>query len=154
MRRPTLVPALCELERLFDFYNFQFWEGQLRLPLVTVYAGSRSLGHFHEFGITCEGENEHEINIAYETFEYGHEAVCNVMLHEMVHLANFQQGIKDCSDRQYHNKNFKKEAERVGLIVTQRKGLGFATTELGKELKVLLKDEGFNKFSFKLVDYR
>ena len=150
MKRPSLIQALQELEDLFDYLNNYFYSNILKCPLITIHPESSALGYFREHYANCNGINENEISISLETFEYGPIIVATVLLHEMVHLYNFQYGIKDCSDRQYHNVNFKNEAERVGLIVTQRKGLGFGVTDAGCELEILFKEYGLTKKSFSL----
>jgi hypothetical protein len=49
----------------------------------------------------------------------------------MCHCYNSQNGIKDCSrSNQYHNKEFKKTAERFGLNVEKDASRGFSNTSL------------------------
>lgn len=46
------------------------------------------------------------------------EEICGTLLHEMAHLYNLINGIKDCN-KLYHNKKFKEAAEAHGLTVTK-----------------------------------
>lgn len=50
------------------------------------------------------------------------------LLHEMVHYANQERGVADCSRRQYHNRKFKGLAEQVGLETQCVAGRGWAST--------------------------
>ena len=48
-------------------------------------------------------------------------------------------GIKDCAGgSQYHNRKFKEQAEKFGLVVNKMKGKGYASTQLGGRSKELV----------------
>jgi hypothetical protein len=81
----------------------------------------------------AEGEGFHEIALNGEIFEEGAESVLGSLLHEVAHSINNKKGIQDCSSNQYHNQHFKREAEALGLNVTEVKGKGHARTALAPE---------------------
>lgn len=87
-----------------------------------------------------EGEHlHHEVFVTAESLADGAPKVFGYLLHEATHAANEARGVKDCSASQYHNKEFRKTAEVMGLVqradVTEKwkKKYGFAGTELGEE---------------------
>lgn len=64
------------------------------------------------------------------------EEVVGTLLHEMVHYYNCVNGIKDCSrSGTYHNKKFKKEAEKRGLSVEKVDKYGWACTSPTDEIR-------------------
>lgn len=146
---PSIVPALLELERLFHFFNQELWEGKLRCPVITLQnLPSSTIGFYSENAVQCGQKHIDEIAVTFEAVGQGVQCLVEVLLHEMVHLSNSQQGINDCTNRQYHNKSFRCEAERVGLVVAERKGFGFCITALGPVLKRLLKKAKVDKTAF------
>jgi rubrerythrin len=83
-----------------------------------------------------KGEDEdgyYEINLCAEYLSRPFLDVCETLLHEMVHLANLQNGVKDTSrSGTYHNKEFKVTAEAHGLTVSKTKS-GWNKTALTEE---------------------
>lgn len=143
------IALLQELNRAFDFFNTLFCEGKLNKPFITVTSSKKSsLGHFwaevwvdengeqkQEEGAGQEVEKkkivkENEINISADYLNKGADEVLHTLLHEMAHLKNYQEGIKDCNDQGRHNKDFKKAAEHFGLMVEQAGHKGWADTSL------------------------
>ena len=49
------------------------------------------------------------------------------------------------SNYRYHNKKFKEEAEKRGLIISQGKYIGWSKTEPGEAFKNVLKEHGIKK---------
>jgi hypothetical protein len=87
-----------------------------------------------------EGDDvHHEVFVTAESLADGASKVFGYLLHEATHAANEARGVKDCSASQYHNKEFRKMAEAMGLVqgpnITEgwKKKYGFAGTELGEE---------------------
>jgi hypothetical protein len=92
-------------------------------------------GHFTPFTpwTAKGGESFNEIAFNLEYFANGEELL-TTLLHEVAHSLNWKNGIKDCSANQYHNNNFKKQAEELGLKTDKdNKGSTITTgvTELG-----------------------
>jgi hypothetical protein len=71
--------------------------------------------------------------------------------HETAHFYNYVNDIKDTTKNQYHNKHFKKIAERLLLKVERNKNRGFAYTSETKEFKDMLKEFKPDKKSFHLL---
>lgn len=87
-----------------------------------------------------EGDDlHHEVFVTAESLADGAPKVFGYLLHEATHAANENRGVKDCSASQYHNKEFRKTAEAMGLVERPdvgekwKKKYGFAGTELGDE---------------------
>ena len=95
---------------------------------------------------TTEADKFHEIALNAEIFAEGARSVLGSLLHEVDHSLNHQNGIKDCSSNQYHNKNFKLTAEAIGLETIEVKGKGYASTKLT--------DEGMTRWAkaFSVID--
>jgi len=52
------------------------------------------------------------------------------MMHEMVHLYNIAHNVQDCCrGGAYHNRKFKAEAERRGLVIEHHPACGWTITE-------------------------
>jgi hypothetical protein len=79
-----------------------------------------------------------EINITAEYLNRPFEETAGTLLHEMVHLANLQNGIKYTSrGGTYHNKEFKLAAEAHGLTVSKTKSGWHVTALTGESLEWL-----------------
>ncbi|MFE1075111.1 hypothetical protein ACFW5W_28330 [Streptomyces sp. NPDC058783] len=86
-----------------------------------------------------EGDDvHHEVFVTAESLADGAAKVFGYLLHEATHAANENRGVKDCSASQYHNKEFRKTAEAMGLVQRPdvgekwKKKYGSAGTELGE----------------------
>lgn len=65
-----------------------------------------------------------------------------MLLHEMVHLYNLQNDIKDTSrGNGYHNKRFKEEAEKRSLNISCSPKIGWSDTKLNDEARQLVADK-------------
>jgi hypothetical protein len=99
-----------------------------------------------------DGDNEkHEIAIVAESLNRTYPQICGTILHEMVHLFNVYNGIKDTTNNCiYHNKKFKQIAEQYGLDVTKDKHYGWAFTKLNEQNLKLIESFGLNTNDFKI----
>lgn len=87
----------------------------------------------------------YEINVCAEHLARPFKEVAGTLLHEMVHLYNVQNGIKDTSrGGTYHNLKFKNSAALHGLIVENDEKYGWCKTELSPE--ALEETENFMNF--------
>ena len=76
------------------------------------------------------------MNIGAGTLDRPIENVTATVLHEMVHLFNLQAGIQDTSrGNTYHNKRFKEEAEKRGLLIDYDPKIGHSITQPAPALK-------------------
>lgn len=126
-----------ELERLFTLMNRKFYGGKLLKPIITVQSAGRmkAYGWFCGNLWTVKKDQVPEINLCAEWMKRSTDEVMVTLLHEMVHLDNWQNDIKDCAATQYHNKKFKEAAEKVGFEVEKMGRFGYAKTNLTPSLK-------------------
>ena len=135
------------LEYAFDVLNGFYFNGELPPIVISIMSSPRSNGHF-----TCgkvwrnEEDFMHEINISAEHLDRPIENICGTLMHEMVHYYCNLNGIQDVSQNgRYHNKNFKREAESRGLIISQGKYIGWSITDPTPEFVLVLKANGIEK---------
>lgn len=135
---PTLVKLHAEIVRAFHFFNVRFWDGKLPIPVFAFFPqpprGSR-LGHFWAKTWKDGGERRHEIVFYADLcLAEGIEQVVQTLLHEMVHL--WQQEHGKPGRNNHHNKEWHREAQRVGLVTEGKKGY----TTAGEGFKTALAD--------------
>lgn len=146
----TLKNVITELEDLFEVFNDKYFNSELCRPVITVSPDSKGgvLGWctaYKAWKEKEEGEGYYEINICAEYLARPFEEVAGTMLHEMVHLYNVQNGVKDTSRAgTYHNKEYKKAAEAHGLNCEKDEKYGWTVTSLTDDAK----QETINYMSF------
>lgn len=128
--------ATAELYRLYERINADRFEGKLPTPQITIQGMKLGILGWCSVGKIWRGESErYEINLCAEHLNRPVIEIAGTLIHEMAHLANLVQDIRDCTGHQYHNKAFKQMAEYLGLEVTQIKGYGYAHTSVGQALE-------------------
>lgn len=141
MKNNSLKPVIQNLEDLFQVLNSKYFENELAKPVVTVSPNTLKVNAAgwcttYKAWKDTEDEGYYEINICAEHLARPFEEVAGTMLHEMVHLRNLQNGVKDNSrGGTYHNNKFKEAAEAHGLIVEETEKYGWAKTKLTEEAK-------------------
>ena len=139
---PSVAPVVKELEMLFKKFNAHFFNSILLMPVITLsQRGTKSAKGWctekkvwAQTGGDDSAERFYEINICPEYLNRPIEEIAEIMLHEMVHLFNIINGIRDCSSNgQYHNKYFRGSAEQHGLNVERVQNYGYAQTSLKQE---------------------
>lgn len=136
----SLQNTIQELEDLFEVFNSKYFEGNLSKPVITV-SPDMTKGDYgwctaYKAWKSVNGADGgyYEINICAEYLSRTFEEVAGTMLHEMIHLYNLENGVKDTSrGGTYHNKRFKEAAENHGLIVENTEKYGWAKTSLNDE---------------------
>ena len=135
MNKFPLVQIIDTLNSMFTCFNTKFYDGKLDQPVITVSPDQRKLA----LGwCTCwkawkeDGtDGYYEINMCAEHLNRPFLDICETLLHEMVHLFNLQEGVKDCSrGNTYHNKRFKEAAEAHGLNCERHEKYGWTITTL------------------------
>lgn len=103
-----------------------------------------------------EDEGYYEISLSAEYLSNGNDKIIGTLLHEMVHLYNLQNGIKDTSrSGYYHNKTFKESAEAHGLVAEKVEGSGYSKTRLSEEAANFVKRQDKVHFNlFRTADTR
>lgn len=108
---------------------------------------TRKLGHWaRRSWVGKDGERAHEVFISAERLERSAVEVFTTLIHEAAHALATAREIQDVTKgSQYHNGEYKKLAEEVGLNVEKHssKGRGWAKTTLRQKTTVLYKDAIF-----------
>lgn len=129
----TMAEMQAALQAAFNAINRDFYGGELEKVIITVKEGKKKAA----FGRIETAKNwkqngveQHEINISADYI--GERTVVQTittLMHEMVHLYNLQNGIKDTTRSGiYHNKKFRETAEAHGLKVEQVDKIGWSLT--------------------------
>lgn len=134
------------LEEAFDILNQRFFDSALSRPAITIQSTPGALGHFTPYDAWDDsGLKLKEINLGAESLYRPVTEIIATLMHEMIHYWCHSQGIKDTSrGNTYHNKRFKEEAEKRGLIVTAAPRVGFSVTKPTLELETLVQSMGWN----------
>ena len=125
------------LNKIFDLLNVEYFENALSRPTITIQSTPKAYGHFSLSENTWVSKlgGTHEINIGAGTLSRPIEEICTTMLHEMIHLYNYTNGVQDCSrGNTYHNKRFKEAAEAHGLTVKHSDKYGWSHTSPTEKL--------------------
>lgn len=133
----SINPTIKVIENLFDTFNQKFFGNELVRPVLTVSADitGGAYGWCTTFQAWQDGEEGHyEINITAEYLNRSMAEIAGTLIHEMVHLYNLAKGVQDCSrGGTYHNKRFKAEAEKRGLVIECTEKYGWTKTSLQPE---------------------
>jgi len=149
--KTALSEVVRMLEMAFDILNDKYFEGTLSKSVITVQSTPKAYGYF-----TCgkvwnlsKNENAYEINLGAETLNREIEDTVATLIHEMVHQFCAENEIKDVSrGNTYHNKRFKEQAEKRGLIITYADKIGWSVTKPTEELIEFVKgNELFQKIA-------
>src|SRR6266536_1291322 len=110
--------------------------------IVVVASGTETkatrLGHFAVGRWTVQGNPsaQPEVLVAGEGLGRGAADVLATLLHEAAHGLCWARRVNDTSrGGRYHNRAFRRMAERVGLTVEQSRQFGFAHTTLGEQAR-------------------
>lgn len=120
------------LEKAFRALNKQYFEGALEEPIITIQSTPKAYGHVTvaKTWNRADGEERHELNIGAGALDRPIEEVVATLMHEMVHIHNMQNGIKDTSrGYTYHNKRFRDAAEARDLHISHDSRIGWSITE-------------------------
>ena len=136
----TLKSIITELEDLFEVFNEKYFDSGLSRPVITVSPDTTKRGMFgwctewKAWQNKDSGEGYYEINVCAEHLSRPFADVAGTMLHEMVHLFDVEQGVKDTSrSGTYHNVSFKAAAEAHGLNVEKDPKYGWSKTVLNAD---------------------
>ena len=109
-----------ELERVFEILNSQLFSGVLNKPEFQIQAKKKFVFRFIP--------ETYQIIVGGDFVKIDANALLVHLLHEMVHLSNFMQGIVDCRSNQYHNKEFMQAAVKAGLVCMRHRNQGWVTS--------------------------
>lgn len=114
--RPT-EEAYAELQRCFDFYNAELFDGQLPHCLITFQREKRTMGYFSRKRFVRTDGTAHADEIALNPEYFAVVPLIEVLqtvVHEMVHAWQFHFGTP--SRACYHNTEWANKMEAVGLM--------------------------------------
>lgn len=135
------------LEYGFEVLNKVYFDSALPPIVITIMSSPRSNGHFtvnREWRV--DEERYHEINISAEHLDRPIEEIMSTLMHEMIHYHCSLHNIRDVSSNgRYHNGNFKAEAEKRALIISQAKYIGWSVTQPSPEFIEVIKSHGIEK---------
>ena len=137
----NLSLAHVELDRLFDIFNKKYFESKLEKPMIIIQStGKKPIYGYCTMQKMWSNEDNssglYEMGISAEHLTRSVEDICGTLIHEMVHLYNKINDVKDVAPNYvYHNKRFKIEAEKRGLIITKAPQIGWSVTTLQDETK-------------------
>jgi len=133
----SLRRAIGELERWAAEMVLWFKPQRLPLPVITIQGSARgALGWFAwSRWESRDAAILDEINFVPEHLGRDVFDIAETLVHELVHLANFTAGIRDCSSNQYHNSHFQKRALAIGLSCERTPKCGWAKTGLTAGLR-------------------
>lgn len=148
MKDYSLKPVIEKLEGCFTKLNERFFNNELETPVITVSPDTTKGAYgwctsWKAWKKENDSDGHYEINICAEHLNRDFEEVIGTLLHEMVHLYNLQNGVKDTSrGGTYHNKKFKEAAESHGLILEKDAKYGWIGRKLNKEAAEFVKGMG------------
>lgn len=136
----TMAELSAALMAAFNAINEHFYNNGLEKPVITFKEGARksAYGWIETRKQWVQGKNErYEINISVDYIgQRSVEKTIGTLMHEMAHLYNLMNGIKDTSRGGiYHNKRFKETAESHGLIIEHAEHIGWSLTSLPDSTK-------------------
>lgn len=140
----TIAEASAALMNAFNLINKDFFGGELEKPIITIKEGAKkqAFGWIEVNKNWVQGGNEkHELNISCDYLTRSVEEIIATLMHEMVHLYNIANNIKDTSRSGiYHNKKFKQVAEDHGLEIEFNEHIGWSITKLQENTKSWVKN--------------
>jgi hypothetical protein len=133
----SLLRPIAELERLARPMLSWFEPQKLPMPIITIQSyQANAVGWFAwSRWESRDGAILDEINFVPEFLGRDVFDITETLVHELVHLANYVAGIRDCSSNQYHNRHFRDCALSVGLTCERVGPYGWAKTELSPKLR-------------------
>lgn len=155
--KKSLGTVIAKLEELFQLFNEHFYSGKLDQLVITVSPDTTAGAYgwctgWKAWKSDKESKPEdgfYEINICAEHLKRPFADICETLLHEMVHLFNLYEGVKDTSrGGTYHNKLYKAAAEEHGLKVDKDSKYGWTLTSLNEEAAIYIQSLNQNTFDF------
>lgn len=143
-----LSKKLESFESAYAILNERFFESALSNIVISISPTPGTYGHFTPWKSweSEDGKKMCEINMGAETINRPIENTIATLVHEMVHQYCYEHEIKDCSrGNTYHNKRFKEEAEKRGLIIEYSPRIGWSKTTPGDAIKKMVADGVFDE---------
>lgn len=147
----NIKEVIAQMEMVFDKANEKYFNNELPTPVISIQAGKGdAYGWCTNYEAwTNESESYFEINICAEYLNRTVEQLCATLIHEMVHLKNAVDKVKDCNGK-YHNAKFKATAESIGMTV-EKTTYGYSKTSLSEEQIKFIHSLNLKDFGFKRI---
>lgn len=160
----NLTPMLSELHRIFDALNEEYFNNELPNVFITITPGKKKTSSVYGTFTpdtwlkekSEEDSNEdikeiyHEISMSAEYFTRPTANWVATLIHEMTHLYCHINEIEDTSNgNRYHNRRFKTEAEKRGLIIEKEDVIGWSVTSPSADLIEFVKTLEIDEDKFK-----
>lgn len=140
-KSPTLLQAKA-LQSAFDYFNETLFYNQLSPCMLR-------LGHHHrsrlasaascQWGFTHNGDKDiHEISLHKAFFSYEPKFALSILVHEMVHVWQFEYGTP--SNWGYHNKEWAFKMKEIGLVPSNTGRVG--GKQIGEKMSHYLENTG------------
>lgn len=141
----TYPEASEYLDTLYHVLNRKYFNGELLEVVLTIQSSPKTYGHFTPYDAwISENGSQKEINVSAGSLDRPIVNVVCTLLHEMTHFYCHINNIKDVSrGNVYHNKRFKTEAEKRGLLISYSDRYGWTVTEPSKDLWDWVKENRF-----------
>lgn len=158
----NMARVIGQIQTMARKINERWFNNELNINecIWTVSSQPTSYGFFTPYNSykifdKVQGEKEAvQISLGSETVNRPIENVIATMIHEMTHWYNFIHGVKDVSrGNRYHNKNFKKEAEKHGIHIEYDSVIGFSVTTPTEELIDWIIEEAFEELRLQEKSY-
>jgi predicted SprT family Zn-dependent metalloprotease len=140
---------LSEVKNFFDCFNRDLFNDELPEPILIIQSAGKKkfLGWCTRKQVwqSKDGsETKYEITVTSEYLTRPIEEIAETVLHEMIHLHNNINEIRDVSGMYYHNEKYKNAAEDHGLNVEK--------IPVGGWTKTSFNDQGWEAFKRINVD--
>ena len=154
-----LRTATEELYRCFYLFNEHLFKNELPEPIILIQSRGRKnknvLGWISKDKIwenLDDDKKRHEITIVAENLDRDYIDIMRTLLHEMVHLYNIVNDIKDVTKAGKHNNKFKEASEKFGFYYDEPADpkLGWSFSKLTLETVELIKSWNINEEAFKI----
>lgn len=126
-----LSKETLKLEIAYDIFNSYYFKKSLPQVVITIQSSRGAYGHCTKYKAWASGDERcYELNLGAEYLNRPIENVLATLMHEMVHIYCMENGLKDTSNMgRYHNKIFKEEAEKRGLVISKAEHIGWSKTQ-------------------------
>lgn len=143
------IDTVQYLAKAYDFLNGKFYGNELIRPVITIQLDSRNSAYgwwtvkkvWSWKADETTVNDEYELNLSAQCLNRPLKDVFETLLHEMAHQYATKHELKDCSRTgNYHNKLYRRIAEKHGLQVGYTDKLGWAVTTLTPESEIIVNE--------------
>ena len=111
---------VSEIERACEFLNKILFDNKIQPFQIAIQTKKK---------VAIKWQTDIEtLVIGAEFLQLEFNDLLGVLLHELIHISNYQRGIVDVTINQYHNKRFLELANEIGLVVIKHKTQGWGIT--------------------------